>query len=81
MAKKQTIKVESFEIVLYSQNSEDYISLTFPKKLRRCRPLLSMPAKQICSMSHCLEKQQYNGAKKILVLMVMCEMRPLWSNW
>ncbi|MCX6220141.1 MAG: KilA-N domain-containing protein [Bacteroidia bacterium] len=25
---KQTIKVESFEIVLYSQNSEDYISLT-----------------------------------------------------
>lgn len=28
MAKKQTIKVESFEIVLYSQNSEDYISLT-----------------------------------------------------
>ena len=28
MAKKQTIKVESFEIVLYSQDSEDYISLT-----------------------------------------------------
>jgi len=28
MVKKQTIKVESFEIVLYSQNSEDYISLT-----------------------------------------------------
>lgn len=28
MAKKQTLKVESFEIVLYSQNSEDYISLT-----------------------------------------------------
>jgi hypothetical protein len=28
MAKKLTIKVESFEIVLYSQNSEDYISLT-----------------------------------------------------
>jgi len=28
MTKKQTIKVESFEIVLYSQNSEDYISLT-----------------------------------------------------
>ena len=27
MAKKQTIKVESFEIVLYSQNSDDYISL------------------------------------------------------
>jgi hypothetical protein len=28
MAKKQTLKVENFEIVLYSQNSEDYISLT-----------------------------------------------------
>ncbi|MCK9640058.1 MAG: KilA-N domain-containing protein [Prolixibacteraceae bacterium] len=28
MTKKQTIKVESFEIVLYSQNSDDYISLT-----------------------------------------------------
>ena len=28
MTKKQTIKVENFEIVLYSQNSEDYISLT-----------------------------------------------------
>ncbi len=28
MAKKLTIKVESFEIVLYSKNSEDYISLT-----------------------------------------------------
>ena len=28
MAKRQTIKVESFEIVLYSQNREDYISLT-----------------------------------------------------
>lgn len=28
MTKKQTLKVDSFEIVLYSQNSEDYISLT-----------------------------------------------------
>jgi hypothetical protein len=28
MAKNRTIKVESFEIVLYSQNNEDYISLT-----------------------------------------------------
>jgi hypothetical protein len=28
MAKKLTIKVESFEIVLFSKNSEDYISLT-----------------------------------------------------
>ena len=28
MAKNKTIKVESFEIVLYSQNNEDYISLT-----------------------------------------------------
>jgi KilA-N domain len=28
MAKNKTIKVESFEIVLYSQNNEDFISLT-----------------------------------------------------
>ena len=28
MAKSKTIKVESFEIVLYSQNNEDFISLT-----------------------------------------------------
>lgn len=28
MAKNQTIKVKSFEIVLYSKNNEDYISLT-----------------------------------------------------
>jgi hypothetical protein len=34
MAKKQTIKVESFEIVLYSKNTEDYISLTDMAKYR-----------------------------------------------
>ena len=34
MAKKQTIKVESFEIVLYSRNSEDYISLTDMAKFK-----------------------------------------------
>ena len=28
MAKNKTIKVESFEIVLYTQNNEDFISLT-----------------------------------------------------
>jgi hypothetical protein len=28
MAKSKTINVESFEIVLYSRNNEDYISLT-----------------------------------------------------
>ncbi len=28
MAKSKIIKVESVEIVLYSQNNEDYISLT-----------------------------------------------------
>ena len=28
MLKNKTIKVENFEIVLYSQNNEDYISLT-----------------------------------------------------
>jgi len=28
MAKNKIIKVESFEIVLYSHNSEDFISLT-----------------------------------------------------
>ena len=28
MAKNKTIKVDSFEIILYSQNNEDFISLT-----------------------------------------------------
>jgi hypothetical protein len=34
MAKKKTIKVESFEIVLYEQNNDDFISLTDMAKYR-----------------------------------------------